>query len=200
MMTSPLLVDIPEVLEGSRVRLRPYRPEDAPALWVAIQESREHLAPWLPWVPDYHSPDDARAYIARARDRWLLREDLAVGIFRHDGSFLGGSGLHRMNWTRRTFEIGYWIRKTAEGRGYVTETVQVLTRMAFDHLQANRAEIRMDPENVRSRRVAERLGFVLEGTLRRVGPERDGRLTDRHVFALIPEDYRRLDWAQGTQR
>ncbi len=32
------------------------------------------------------------------------------------------------------------------------------------------------------------------------GPEMAGRLTDRHVFALIPEDYRRLDWAQGTER
>ena len=73
-----------------------------------------------------------------------------------------------MNWMLRTFEIGYWIRKSGEGQGYVTETVQVLTRLAFDHPQANRVEIRVDPANVRS----------------------------RHVFALIPEEYCRLDWSK----
>ena len=195
-MTAPLLIELPEELRGPHVLLRPYRPDDAPALWEAIDESCAHLAPWMPWVDDYAGPEDAQAYVRRARARWLLREDLAVGIFDHAGHYLGGSGLHRMNWTLRTFEIGYWIRKSAEGHGYVTETVQLLTRLAFDHLQANRVEIRMDPENVRSRRVAERLGFALEGTLRRVASGPDGRPRDRQVFALIPEEYRGLAWAK----
>ncbi len=62
-MTSPILIDIPEEVIGFRVLLRPYRPEDAAALWEAIQESREHLAPWMPWVHDYHSLDVAQAYV-----------------------------------------------------------------------------------------------------------------------------------------
>jgi RimJ/RimL family protein N-acetyltransferase len=192
-MISPILIDIPEELQGPRVLVRPYRPEDAEALWEAVEESRAHLSPWLPWVHDYRSHDDARAFVVRARTRWLLREDLTVGIFdRGSGRFLGGSGLHRINWALRNFEIGYWIRGSAEGRGYVTEAVGLLTRLAFDVLEAQRVEIRMDPENGRSRKVAERLGFVLEGTLRRVAPGPDGQLRDRHIFALTPEDYRRL--------
>lgn len=190
-MISPILIDIPGELQGPRVLVRPYRPEDAEALWEAVEESRAHLSPWLPWVHDYRSPDDARAFVVRARARWLLREDLTVGIFdRGSGRFLGGSGLHRINWALRNFEIGYWIRASAEGRGYVTEAVHLLTRLAFDVLQANRVEIRMEPENARSRKVAERLGFVLEGTLRRIAPGPDGRPRDRHIFALTPEDYR----------
>ena len=186
-MISPILIDIPEELQGPRVLVRPYRPEDAEALWEAVEESRAHLSPWLPWVHNYRSPDDARAFVMRARARWLLREDLTVGIFdRGSGGFLGGSGLHRINWALRNFEIGYWIRASAEGRGYVTEAVQLLTRLAFEDLQANRVEIRMEPENARSRKVAERLGFVLEGTLRRVAPWPDGQLRDRHIFALTP--------------
>ena len=195
---SPILIEIPEEIVGARVRLRPYRPEDAPAVWEAVEESRASLAPWLPWVRGYDSIDDARIFVARARARWVLREDLAVGIFERESSrFLGGSGLHRINWTLRTFEIGYWIRGTAEGHGYVGETVQLLTRLAFDTLGANRVEIRMHVDNVRSRRVAERLGYVLEGTLRRLLPDAEGRPTDRHIFSLIPEDYRALDWARG---
>ena len=193
---SPLLIPLPEELDGPRVRVRCYRPDDAQALWEAVNESRAHLEPWMPWAAAYHSVDDARTTNARIQARWLLREDLTMGIFeRESGRFLGGSGLHRVNWDIRAFEIGYWVRRSAEGHGYVTEAVQVLTRMAFDGLQANRVEIRMDASNTRSRRVPERLGFVLEGTLRNsaAGTERGPR--DTHIYALVPDDYRSLDWA-----
>ncbi len=195
-MPEPVIpIDLPEELHGPRVLLRPFSVEDARAVWDAVEESRAHLAPWLPWVQQCRSADDERATMRRMRERWLLREDLAVGIFdRATGRFLGGSGLHRINWEIRAFEIGYWIRVTAEGRGFVTETVQLLTRLAFDRLGANRVEIQIDPRNVRSRRVPERLGFVLEGTLRRYRLSPDGRAADRLIFAMIPEDYARTPW------
>lgn len=194
----PILIEIPEQIDGARVRLRPYLPEDAPAIWEAVDESREQLAPWLPWVHRYSSLDDAREFVARARAWWILRQDLIVGIFEHEGGrFLGGSGLHRINWQLRSFEIGYWLRRTAEGHGYMRETVQLLTRLAFDTLEANRVEIRVDPRNTRSRNVAERLGYVLEGTLRNSMPDSEGRPRDQHVFALTPEDYQELAWRNG---
>lgn len=99
----PVLIPLPDELVGPRVTVRPYREEDAPALWEAVEESREHLAPWLPWVGSYRSPEDAVAFTRRARARWLLREDLPVGIFElASGRLLGASGLHRINWELRT--------------------------------------------------------------------------------------------------
>lgn len=189
------LIELPEALPGSKVLLRPYRADDALPVWEAVVESRTHLAPWLPWVHQYRSPDDARAFVIRSQARWLLREDLTVGIFdRASGRYVGGSGLHQIDWELRTFEIGYWLRRTAQGYGFVSETVQLLTRLAFDRLRAHRVEIRVDPRNVRSRRVPERLSFVLEGTLRRCAPGDGEEPTDRHIFALIREDYDQLDW------
>lgn len=175
--------------------LRPLTLRDAPAVWEAVNESREHLAAWLPWVSTMRSLDDERATIVEMRARWMRREGLTVGIFdRASGRYLGGSGLHRINWDLRIFEIGYFVRTSAEGRGYIAETVQLLTRFAFDSLQANRVEIYVDPRNVRSARVPERLGFILEGTLRRFRADVNGRPADRQVFALIREDYARLPW------
>ena len=197
-MASPILIDVPEELRGDRVVVRRYRTEDAEAVWTAIDESRERLLPWLPWVEGYR-PDDARAFVARARARWLLREDLGLGIFSaDDGGYLGGTGLHHIDWDLRTFVIGYWIRTGAEGKGYVSEAVRLLTRLAFDRLGANRVEITVDPRNERSLRVVKRSGYVLEGTLRRCAPPKDGVPTDRRIFSLIPEDYRRLPWAEQS--
>jgi RimJ/RimL family protein N-acetyltransferase len=50
---------------------------------------------------------------------------------------------------------------------YITETVQGLTVFAFEHLQANRIEIRCEERNIRSRKIPERLDFQLEGILKK---------------------------------
>lgn len=192
----PLLIELPDELVGDRVIVRPWAEADADDLWDAIDNSREHLEAWMPWVDRYHNPDNALEYCRRSRARWLLREDLAVAIVeKESGQVVGGSGFHRTDWKFRLFEIGYWIRQDREGRGYVTETVQLLARLAFDELDANRVELRIDSRNVRSLRVAERLGFVLEGTLRRRMPASDGTPGDMHVLALLPEEYRSLPWS-----
>jgi RimJ/RimL family protein N-acetyltransferase len=193
----PVLLEIPERLEGERVVLRPYGPEDAQALWEAVAESREALEPWLPWVRGYRGPEDARAYCARARARWLLREDLPVAIFdRQDGGFLGGTGLHRIDWSVPCFEIGYWLRRSVWGQGYAQEAVRLLVRLAFGVLAAQRVEVRVDPRNARSLRVPEALGFVREGVLRRVAPGGpEGQAADRVVFALTADDWPRVPWA-----
>src|SRR5687768_2500502 len=129
-MTQHRAIELPDEMVGQRVVLRPYREEDADALWDAVEESRAHLAPWMPWVGEYRSSADARSFAREARARWLLRDDLAVGIFEKDsGRLVGGSGLHRIDWVVRSFEIGYWVRVSVEGRGFVTETVLLLTRL-----------------------------------------------------------------------
>jgi RimJ/RimL family protein N-acetyltransferase len=192
----PLSIDLPVQLVGERVIVRPWAEPDSADLWEAIDSSRDHLEPWMPWVGRYRNPDDALAYTRRSQARWLLREDLAVAIVeRGTGRVVGGSGLHRIDWTYRLFEIGYWVSADAQGRGYASETVQLLARLAFDDLAANRVELRIDTQNIRSLRVAERLGFVLEGTLRRRFPAPGGEPTDMHVLALLPEEYLRLPWA-----
>jgi RimJ/RimL family protein N-acetyltransferase len=196
-MTQPLLIDLPEVLDGPRVRVRPFTAADAPAMCEAVAESRERLRQWLPWADGHRTVDESRAVLVRMQASWLLRQELPVGIFeRTTGRLLGGSGLHRIDWPLRIFEIGYWLRRTAEGQGYVSEAVVLLTRLAFDTLTANRVEIRVDPANERSRRVAERLEFVLEGCLRRRGWGAGGQPADQLVFALLPEDYRRRPWSR----
>ena len=195
---SPLLLPIPERLDGERVSLRPRTLADAPALWEAIEESRELLSPWLRTPGRIRSPDDAREFIIREQASWLLRERLTWGVFeRENGALLGSVFLLRPDWEARVFELGYWLRKAAQGRGYMREAAMLVTRLAFEDLAANRVLARIDPRNERSRTVLRALEFVPEGTLRRdhIGPQ--GDLVDVQVFALLREEYEALAWAGG---
>ncbi len=178
-------------LRGPRVLLRPYREDDAPALFAAIEESREHLRPFLPWERFHQTVADSRDWIVRMRAQWLLRGQLTVGIWEAaTGRYLGGSSYHPPDWDARTFEIGYWLRASAEGHGYMSEAVRLLVDYAFDQLAANRVCITCDARNTRSAAVARRLGFHLEGRLRNHMWSTEGQPRDRLIFALIPDDPR----------
>src|SRR6266496_4858417 len=161
------LLPLFEVLRGERVMVRPYRESDAQALFEAIAESRDHLRPWLPFADEHQTVDESRHWIIKQSANWILRDDLVLSIWEQaTGRYLGGTGLHPHDWEIGYFEIGYWIRVSAEGHGYITESVRLLTDYAFDNLKANRIEIRCDELNTRSAAIPKRLGFVLEGRLR----------------------------------
>lgn len=185
------LLPLFEELRGPRVVVRPYRPDDAEALFAAVEESREHIWPWLPWGDQHQTVEDTRNFIAHTQAHWLVREDMTVGFFEAEsGRFLGGSGLHPRGWDVPAFEIGYWVRAGAEGHGYVAEAVKLLTDFAFASLGAERVMIRCDARNTRSAAVAERLGFVREGRIRHDRRAADGVLSDLLIYSLTPGDPR----------
>jgi len=184
------LLPLFEELRGQRVLARPYRLEDAEALYEAIEESRDHIRPWLPWADE--SLDDVRDFIAHSMANWLLREDFGLSIWAlESGIFLGGIGFHVRYWELPYFEIGYWLRKSAQGQGYITEAARLLTDALFEQLRAQRVEIRCNAQNTRSAAVARRLGFLQEGHLRHTRQNADGTPSDTLVFSLIPSDPRR---------
>src|SRR5215211_4950917 len=155
-------------LRGERVLLRLYRPEDAPEVFAAINESRDRVKVWLPWAADGHTTlADTEEFVQRVKRDWDERRQFAFGIWDATrGRYLGGAGYHIRDLDVPYFEMGYWIREGEEGKGYVREAVQLQTIFAFETLGANRLEIRCDARNDRSRHIPESLGFILEGRLR----------------------------------
>lgn len=186
----PFLIDIPDEWVGPRVVVRRYREDDAPPLFDAVMESRAHIRQWLPWADTYHTIDDAIEFVRRQTGHWALSGHVGMAIFaRADGTYLGATGFTVRNLAVPSFEIGYWLRQSAEGHGYMSESVRLVTTFLFDRLGARRVAIRCDARNARSKAVAERLGFVLEGCIRHDEIGTDGALRDTLVYAMIPEDF-----------
>ncbi|WP_457390603.1 GNAT family N-acetyltransferase [Roseateles sp. P5_E1] len=189
-MTDPLLIDIPERLDGERTVLLMPRAGVGAELAVVITQAISHLRPWMPWAQEAPTAESSEMVVRRMQADFIARRDLCFHIYarRADGSpgrLLGGTGLHRMDWAVRKFEIGYWIRPEAAGQGHVSEAVRLLTALAFGGLAARRVEIRCDPRNVKSRAVAERCGFELEGVLRNEALGVDGHPRDTCVYSRV---------------
>jgi RimJ/RimL family protein N-acetyltransferase len=187
-MTRP---EIPREILTERLVMRPPRESDAEAVIAAIEESRAELERWMAWAPFMRTAEDARNWARRCLDAWNDpgSTDLPLGIFRReDGRFLGGTGFHRAKWDVPSLDIGYWMRTSETGKGYVRETVTALTRVGFDQLGLKRLVITCAGTNDRSRRVAEACGYVLEGRLRNDERLPDGSLRETLVYSLIDTD------------
>ncbi|WP_209972596.1 GNAT family N-acetyltransferase [Paenibacillus eucommiae] len=185
-ITDPILFSIPESFESNRVLIRAPLEEDGLKVNEAIKESIEELRPWMPWAQHISTVDESEINIRRARLAFLERTDLRLLLFlKETGKFIGSSGLHRLDWQARKFEIGYWMRTSFTGQGYMTESVKAITHYAIHELKANRIEIRCDSRNTPSARVAERSGFTLEGVLRKEKCAEDGSLRDTMIFSKV---------------
>jgi len=186
----PLLIDVPERIETERLILRCPQPGDGAVVNEAVRESLDALRPFMPWAQASPSLDESELVCRRAQGRFRLREDLVLSMFERapdgsEGCYVGGTGLHRILWDVRRFEIGYWCRTSRTGNGFVTEAVHALNRVAFDRLRARRVEVRMDANNESSRRVAERAGFTFEGVLRGDSLTPTGEVRDTCVYARV---------------
>jgi RimJ/RimL family protein N-acetyltransferase len=124
--------------------------------------------------------------IRRSRLQFLDRTDLRLLlILKETGQLIGSSGLHRIDWQARKFEIGYWVRTAFGNQGYISEAIEAITIYAVHELHANRIEIRCDRRNALSARVAERQGFTLEGILRKDICDVKGLVRDTMVFSKV---------------
>lgn len=185
-MVNPILLDFPSEFSTERLVIRMPMPGDGQAVLNAIVNSLSELKPWMPFAQREQRLEDVETNIREAHVKFLKREDLRLLVFdKETGELIASSGLHRMDWDVRKFEIGYWIDTKHSGKGYMTEAVHGITRFAFKELNAQRVEIRCDSKNKKSRAVAERTGYQLEGILRNDDVDSNGNLRDTCIYSRI---------------
>lgn len=176
-------------IETERLVVRCYEPSDARLLMESVQESVEHLKPWMPWAHDEPLPFEQKLQgVRRFRGKFDLQEDYVYGIFNPaETKLLGGTGLHtRLG--HRQLEIGYWLHKDYINRGLVTESTAALVKVAFEVIHIHRLEIHCDPDNLASASIPRKLGFTHEGTLRQKTPFLD-RWSDSMIWGLLEREY-----------
>lgn len=106
------------------------------------------------------------------------------------GGLIGSCGYYK--WLKpdgHQAEIGYDLDPEYWGKGIMTEALTAIIDFGFKRMRLNRIELLAMPRNRRSIRLAKKLGFVKEGTLREHGFDEKGRRTDDTLFSLLKKDW-----------
>jgi ribosomal-protein-serine acetyltransferase len=177
-----------ETLTDGNIAIRPFEPEDAPAVHEAVQESLAEVDPWLPDLTSSLTVEGIKGWIE------MHPGQRAEGSAYHfaivdagNSSILGGCGLTHLGRQHRYANLYYWVRTGSTGQGVATVATRLLSRFGFERLGLQRVEIIMSVDNAASARVAEKAGALYEGTLRNRlnlhGAAHDGKL-----YSLVPSD------------
>jgi RimJ/RimL family protein N-acetyltransferase len=174
----------PFELPAGGLLLRPWRDDDGPAVWAALQDPEIRL-----WNgAGSTSPEDVAALLARRVD-WSAGDHASFAITdAASAALLGSISLHSIDPVQGDAEIGYWTVPAARGRGVATRAVVAVCRWAFPALGLDRIELLHAVENVASGRVAAAAGFICEGRLRRSFRYGDGVKHDELLWSLLSDD------------
>jgi RimJ/RimL family protein N-acetyltransferase len=182
-------------LEGERVRLRPWRDDDASRVVEACTDARS--TQWLSGLPDPYTLEHAAAYIRRCRGESATGSGLFLAVAdRDDDRCVGSIALMGLTGRDETAaEVGYWAHPAARGGGTTTEAVRLLVDHAFrpitdGGLGLRRLVLKSAAGNAASQHVAKTNGFQRTGVERQAERLGDGRFDDLVTFDLLAPDPR----------
>ena len=172
----------PPVLAGPRVRLRPFREDDADRVVEACEDLRTKH--WLVTLSGSYTRRHALEYVEATREAAAAGSGLVWCVAdRDDDRCLGSIGLEGLGGYARRGEIGYWAHPEARGRGVLTEATQRVTAHAEEAGLVDSLLIRTAAGNTASRRVAIAAGYREVGVLPGCEPLGDGTLADLVLYA-----------------
>lgn len=171
--------------------LRPFRRRDVNSIHEAVSASIDDLQQWLPWASRGYSRSVTQHFVRDSIAAWGEGRayDFAVRRPQEPGRHLGNVSIWHTSKQNAVAEIGYWIRSDETRRGICTEAVAHLLEIGFEELKLHRVTLRIAVGNRASERVAEKLGFLQEGTLRedvKIG----SRWVDHTVWGLLDNEWK----------
>jgi ribosomal-protein-serine acetyltransferase len=161
--------------------------KSAGEIFKSVEDSREILRKWLFWVDESKSVKDTEDYIKSVHRARGAMKELVLEI-RVKGEFAGLISMKEIDLVHNKAEIGYWLAQDVVGKGIMTRSCMALIDYAFDELKLNKIQIRCALDNIRSWKIAENLGFSLEG-IERQGERVRGMYMNLKVYSLLKAEW-----------
>jgi RimJ/RimL family protein N-acetyltransferase len=181
-----VLLDAPMPIKTPRLILRPFHEGDGAQLNAAKLETWDQLKKVFQWADTEPDQDLDEAYARKAHASYILRQDFnLVSVDPETDSHLMYIGIHPANWQLGEFQIGYWVRQSAQRQGYATEAANALIRYGFNQLGANRLNMCHVKGNTASQKIITSLGFDHEGIRRNSLLFAGGIVRDAHWYSRI---------------
>jgi ribosomal-protein-serine acetyltransferase len=172
----------------SDLELRLLEERHTEALFAIVDQNRDYLRQWLPWLDLNTSINDTRRFIKTALDQFANNTGLVAGIWYRD-QLVGVIGYNQIDWSNRVVHIGYWLAAGFQGKGIMTSACRALVDYAFHELGLNRVDIRCATGNKRSCAIPQRLGFTQEGVLRQAEWLYD-HFVDHVIYGMLSSEWK----------
>lgn len=170
----------PPVLLGTRTRLRPWRADDADAIFRACQDPDTQR---FTTVPSPYRREDADWFLAHHVHDVAAEGGASFCVEGIDEPGTVAASMALLHVRDGVGEIGYWGAPWARGRGYVTDALVVVVAWVFGEERAQTLELTIEPANAPSRAVARRAGFA-EDHVDPARTLRDGSVRELVVYRL----------------
>jgi RimJ/RimL family protein N-acetyltransferase len=174
------------VIVGASVRLRPIERDDLPHFveWFGDPEVRHHLDLYLPF-----SLAQEERWFESLLERLDRQEAVMLTIETVEGAHIGNVSLMPINWKDRSAELGITIGdKSYWDKGYGSDAVRTMVRVAFRKMNLHRVYLRVHEDNARGIRCYEKVGFRHEGTMRE-SVFKEGAYYDVHVMSMLESEF-----------
>lgn len=173
------------------IQLELLRPEQLYAHFNLIHQYRDHIGAWESWAQQT-TLEDQRAYLERKLEEYGRSEGFSAGIWMRETpadpfELVGNLSCAIQRW-QQSAEIGYWLIPPMTGRGIVTRAARATIDHLLGELGLGRVQISVTEGNFPSRRVAERLGFHLDGILRHE-TLLNGQWMNRAIYSMLREEW-----------
>lgn len=159
------------------------------AIFTAINQNRQFLRKWLPFVDYSHKIIDTERFVRSILEKPTARRD-EVYVISYKQEFAGLVGFKDHDRVNGKIEIGYWLVEKMTGKGIAAASVRKMVNLAFRNMDMNRVQIRCGVGNHKSSAIPRRLGFSLEGT-ERGGERHNHTYIDLEVYSLL-----KFEWAE----
>ena len=184
-----LFKNLPE-LQTPRLILRRMTMDDAADMFAYASDLE--VTRFLDWPP-HRSIEDSIRFLEGVMDAYAAGDPRSWAIVhREDGRMIGTGGFLFWDDIANRSELGYAVSRSYWGQGLMSEAVPEMLRFGFERMGLNRIEARCNARNMASRRVLEKSGFNLEGTLRE-SIVQNGELSDMLLFGILRREWRPPD-------
>jgi len=140
---------------------------------------------------DISSPEKLRAYVQVAVDGYYHKTIIPFIIYdKEKEAYAGSTRFGLINWKNRVLHIGWtWIGHQFQGTGLNPNMKFLMLQYAFETLEFEKVEFRIDERNQKSRRAVEKLGAPLEGILRNDTLMKDGFRRSTCCYGILKEEW-----------
>ena len=172
----------------AEIELRTLQRSDATAIFNTIDQERDYLGKWLPFVAHTKKVDDVLEFVDYVSNLPKEQMDFPFSIYKND-TLVGLIHLKSTDPLNRKTDVGYWLSEKYQKQGIITKSLETICDFAFHELNLNRIQLKCGVGNTSSSNIPKKLGFTFEGIERNGELMSDNTFLDLEIYSKLQSDH-----------